>query len=69
MKKIKGITECKVTWRAETFGTEEELAKINLEELKNEIKRELISNMDLDNEEAVVDYKIDIDFIFEEIEE
>ena len=68
MKKIKGITECKVTWRAETFGTEEELAKINLEELKNELKKHLISNMDLDNE-AVVDYKIDIDFIFKEIEE
>ena len=68
MKKIKGITECKVTWRAETFGTEEELAKINLEELKNELKKHLISNMDLDNE-AVADYKIDIDFIFEEIEE
>ena len=68
MKKIKGITECKITWRAETFGTEEELAEINLEELKNEIKKHLISNMDLDDE-AVVDYKIDIDFIFEEIEE
>ena len=68
MKKIKGITECKVTQRAETFGTEEELAEINLEELKNEIKKHLISNMDLDDE-AVVDYKIDIDFIFEEIEE
>ena len=68
MKKIKGITECKVTWRAETFGTEEELAEINIEESKNEIKRYLISNMGLDDE-AVVDYKIDIDFIFEEIEE
>ena len=68
MKKIKGITECKVTWRAETFGTEEELAEINLEESKNEIKRYLISSMGLDDE-AVVDYKIDIDFIFEEIEE
>lgn len=68
MKKIKGITECKVTWRAETFGTEEELAKIDLEEFKDEIKRNLISDMGLDNEE-VVDYKIDIDFIFEEIEE
>lgn len=68
MKKIKGITECKVTWRAETFGTEEELAEIDIEELKNEIKRNLISDMGLDNEE-VVDYKIDIDFIFEEIEE
>ena len=68
MKKIKGITECKVTWREETFGTEEELAKIDLEEFKDEIKRNLISDMGLDNEE-VVDYKIDIDFIFEEIEE
>lgn len=68
MKKIKGITECKATWRAESFGTEEELAKIDLEELKNEIKRDLIDSMGLDNEE-VVDYKIDIDFIFEEIEE
>ena len=68
MKKIKGITECKVTWRAETFGTEEELAKIDLEEFKDEIKRNLISDMGLDDE-AVVDYKIDIDFIFEEIEE
>jgi hypothetical protein len=68
MKKIKGITECKVTWRAETFGTEEELAEIDLEELKDALKRELINNMCLDNEE-VVDYKIDIDFIFEEIEE
>ena len=68
MKKIKGITECKVTWRAETFGTEEELAEINIEESKNEIKRYLISNMGLDDE-AVVDYKIDIDFIFKEIEE
>ena len=68
MKKIKGITECKVTWRAETFGTEEELAEIDIEESKNEIKKHLISSMDLDDE-AVVDYKIDIDFIFEEIEE
>ena len=68
MKKIKGISECKVTWRAETFGTEEELAKFDIEKSKNEIKKYLISSMDLDNE-AVVDYKIDIDFIFEEIEE
>ena len=68
MKKIKGITECKVTWRAETFGTEEELAEIDIEESKNEIKKHLISSMGLDDE-AIVDYKIDIDFIFEEIEE
>ena len=44
------------------------LAKINIEESKNEIKKYLISSMDLDDE-AIVDYKIDIDFIFEEIEE
>lgn len=68
MKKIKGITECKVTWRAETFGTEEELGEIDIEESKNEIKKYLISSMNLDDE-AIVDYKIDIDFIFEEIEE
>ena len=68
MKKIKGITECKVTWRAETFGTEEELAEINIDESKNEIKKHLISIMGLDDE-AIVDYKIDIDFIFKEIEE
>ena len=66
MKKIKGITECKVTWRAETFGTEEELTEIDIEESKNEIKKYLISSMNLDDE-AIVDYKIDIDFIFEEI--
>ena len=68
MKKIKGITECKVTWRAETFGTEEELGEIDIEESKNEIKKYLIRSMNLDDE-AIVDYKIDIDFIFEEMEE
>ena len=68
MKKIKGITDCKIIYKAETIGTEKDFEGLNLEELKEKLIKKLIIDLGL-NEEEVVNYKIDIDFSFEEVED
>ena len=68
MKKIKGITDCKITYKAETIGTAKDFEGLNLEELKEKIIKEVIISLGL-NDEEVVNYKIDIDFSFEDVED
>ena len=53
MKKIKGITDCKITYKAETIGTEKDWEEIDLEELKEKMIKELIIDLVSDDEEVV----------------
>ena len=53
MKKIKGITDCKITYKAETIGTEKDWEEIDLEELKEKMIKELIIDLGSDDEEVV----------------
>ena len=53
MKTIKGITDCKITYKAETIGTEKDWEEIDLEELKEKLIKELIIDLVSDDEEVV----------------
>ena len=53
MKKIKGITDCKITYKAETIGTAKDFEELNLEELKEKLLKELIIDLGSDDEEVV----------------
>ena len=55
MKKIKGVTDCKITYKAESIGTEKDWEELDFEELKEKLIESLIIDLESDEEE-VVDY-------------
>ena len=53
MKKIKGITDCKITYKAETIGTEKDWEELDFEELKEKLIECLIIDLESAEEEVV----------------